>query len=185
MARARFIVLQPANRFVALYGRDASRPDLDKIVKQLQRNRGVEARVALAAPDSPAAPPALVILRVASGTSAEPIVREFRRLTNPEMPYTLSRLYITLMWCDCGYVSTVCGGQFVRGLAPDDQEAFWQKFYAQLQRRADYKLKPSCTVLPEASISGVVEKAIQQAGAYPSETSISVEIDTRPCCHSR
>lgn len=184
MARARFIVMQPDSQLVAVFGDDASRTQLDQIVARLMQTRGAYAQVVRVALSSPIASSSLTIsLRVEHSLSAESVVRGFKRLTNPEIPYTLHRLNVLLLLCKCRYVSAKYSGQFVRGLAPDDQEAFWLRFYARIQKVTVDEMLPHGPKPPYQDVGDLVERIMRESGAYPSETSIEVARDNRPCRH--
>lgn len=185
MARAKLILSRPDGMLVAVYGGDAQRAPLEQIAAELSRISGVVSRVTRVALDRPDAPPTLAIcMGVAHGVNGRPAVMKFKRLTSPQIPYTLGTMSVKLLLCACGYVSTSCSGQFVNGLEPNDQQRFWLSFYERMARLSVDELLPHGLVPPYEEPGDVIERIARDLGAYPSQMYINPQRDMRPCRHS-
>jgi hypothetical protein len=158
--RAKFIHQPSPNRLVAVYGEDAQRDHLEPIVAQLTQLPGVYAGVARGGSIDPAAP-----------------------LTNPELSCTLGQLTISVVICQCKYVTTEYRGTFVNGLEPSNAKRFWLRFGLFMQRLQADEIIEDNVAHPYKKFGDAVEAILRGMKVYAAELHIHPRYSADPCTH--
>lgn len=188
LPRADYVLLDNENgaRLVAIYPANVQPDAVRPAAVQLDALAGVKARVVTGAVDDPAGPRLVMLeMTIESQTSLVAAVRLFKKLTDPTAPITLTEFRLSLLLCDCGYVSSrIDALQFVNGFDPTDDEAFMLRVFAGL------KEIPMATLLAESvddpdytPIMNALELMLGTLGAHASAIHLTPQPDPRPCTH--
>jgi hypothetical protein len=182
--RAKFIHQPSPNRLVAVYGEDAQQDHLEPIVAQLTQLPGVYAGVARGGSIDPAAPPVFLLwMSVEHGGDARTAVIRLKELTNPELSCTLGQLTISVVICQCKYVTTEYRGTFVNGLEPSNAKRFWLRFGLFMQRLQADEIIEDNVAHPYKKFGDAVEAILRGMKVYAAELHIHPRYSADPCTH--
>lgn len=187
MLRAKYILRQPHESAVyAIYGTDARREDLEPLLFAFKHIPGTEAMVRRVTVDDGSQQVFALQLAVNPLYNRRASMLKLKELAEPELPIALGHITVDLMFCTCHYFSTKFNGEFLEGFEPEDKEAFWLRFYAEVAKfHADQFIDDpeQGFVEPYDAAAELVTTALAHVGAFASSMLIQPGPDPRPCTH--
>lgn len=160
--RAHHIALSPRLGLVIVYKQDLSEEQLAEVRRALAKIDGVTSTPVEKPPGKTGA---AIFFSVAGAVNPATTLRAVKQVVNPELPISIGRFKFDWWPCD------ICGGYgthasyFVKGLDPDNYEAFIAQSSAELLAIPVDELFPT----PEANqkpLRDAIQAALNKVGAW-------------------
>jgi len=159
--------------------------EVNDTARQLTELPGVRVEVSRGH-HGPEARPTTIRVSIEARADGRRAVTKLKELTQPKLPYTVSRLTATVLTCSCWSVSiTKLDLEYLPGFTPNSRQGFEQQCYEMLRLLPVAKLVSG---EPRSELFGPLAKAmrdlLREMGAHALEIKVIPESNTQPCAHS-
>lgn len=169
------------NQLVAVFEPDADMDTVRTMARELAEVPYTDVSMSRGSIDDVNGPKQpILMMGPREGVDVRTAVTRMKELTDPVLPHTLISLTMTLILCECGYVSSKSNADFMNGLEPDDLEGFWLHYHARVKALDMLGLisKSTYTELMDA-----LQEVLRELDTYASTILVNSIPDDRPCTH--